>query len=327
MKLHIITLTLAAALAFAGCGKKEASTSPSGDSSSAAGKHITVGFAQTGAESAWRTANTESLKSEAEKRGIELKFADGQSKQENQIRAIRSFIAQDVDAIVLAPIVETGWDPVLREAKRANIPVIIMDRKVQTPDESLYTAFIGSDFYKEGAMAADWLAEHADGRTKIVELEGEPGSAAANERRRAFGDAIAKHPEFKIIDSQTGNFRRAEGKQVMEALLKKHGKDIEILFSHNDDMALGAIQAIEEAGLKPGKDIMIVSIDAIHEGVQAVVDGKINCTVECNPLFGPRVYDMIENILAGKPVEKQVYNVDQLFDSSNAAQVLPSRKY
>lgn len=234
---------------------------------------LRVGFAQTGAESAWRTANTESLKSEAAKRGIELKFADGQSKQENQIRALRSFVAQHVDAIVLAPIVETGWDPVLREAKRAHIPVIIMDRKVATADPSLYTAFVGSDFYKEGAMVADWVAAHAGDRHNIVELQGEPGSAAANERRRAFADAMAKHPEFKIIDSQTGNFRRAEGKQVMEALLKKHGRDIQILYSHNDDMALGAIQAIEEAGLKPGKDIMIVSIDAIKEGIQAIVDG------------------------------------------------------
>lgn len=313
MKIRTLILTGVAAFGLMACGRK-ADT-------------IVVGFAQTGAESAWRTANTASMKSEAEKRGIELKFADGQSKQENQIRAIRSFIAQGVDAIVLAPIVVSGWDPVLREAKQAGIPVIIMDRKIETADESLYTAFIGSDFYQEGKMAADWIAEHAGDRTKIVELQGEPGSAAANERRRAFADAIAKFPRFKIIDSQTGNFRRAEGKQVMEALLRKHGRDIEILYSHNDDMALGAIQAIEEAGLKPGEDILIVSIDAIKEAVQAVVDGRINCTVECNPLFGPKVYDAIEKILAGEPVEKEMYNVDELFDASNAAAALPTRQY
>ncbi len=288
---------------------------------------LTVGFAQTGAESAWRTANTESLKAEAAKRGITLKFVDGQSKQENQIRALRSFIQQKVDAIVLAPIVVTGWDPVLREARRAGIPVVVMDRKVQTADDTLYTAFIGSDFAKEGEMAADWVAQHAGGRTMIVELQGEPGSAAANERRKAFGTAIAKHPGLTIIDSQTGNFRRAEGKQVMEALLKKHGKDIEILYAHNDDMALGAIQAIEEAGLKPGQDITIVSIDAIKEAVQAVADGRINCTVECNPLFGPKVYDLIEKIVKREPVAKEMYNVDQLFDASNAAAALPQRQY
>lgn len=290
-------------------------------------KTITVGFAQTGAESAWRTANTESLKSEAAKRGINLKFVDGQSKQENQIRGVRSFIQQKVDAIVLAPIVVTGWEPVLREAKRAGIPVIIMDRKVQTSDDSLYAAFIGSDFYKEGEMAADWLARNANGRTKIVELQGEPGSAAANERRKAFATALAKHAGFKIIDSQTGNFRRAEGKQVMEALLKKHGKEIEVLYAHNDDMALGAIQAIEEAGLKPGKDITIVSIDAIKEAVQAVADGKINVTVECNPLFGPKVYDTIEKILKGEAVTKEMYNKDEAIDATNAAQLLPTRQY
>lgn len=298
-----------------------------GGGCSPAKKAIVVGFAQTGAESAWRTANTESMKSEAAKRGIDLKFADGQSKQENQIRAIKSFVTQGVDAIVLAPIVVTGWDNVLREAKRANIPVVIMDRKIETADESLYVTFIGSDFYQEGVMVADWLAKNAGGRTKIVELQGEPGSAAANERRRAFADGLKKHPELKMIDSQTGNFRRAEGKQVMEALIKKHGKEIEILYAHNDDMALGAIQAIEEAGLKPGKDILIVTIDAIKEAVQAVVDGKINCTVECNPLFGPKIYSTIEKILNNETVEKQMYNKDELFDATNAAAALPTRQY
>lgn len=290
-------------------------------------KPIVVGFAQTGAESAWRTANTNSMKSEAEKRGITLKFADGQSKQENQIRALRSFVTQRVDAIVLAPIVETGWDPVLREAKRAKIPVVIMDRKIQTADESLYTCFVGSDFYEEGRMAADWLAKNAGSRTKIVELQGEPGSAAANERRKAFADALAKHPQLKMIDSQSGNFRRSGGKEVMEAFLKKHGKEIEIVYAHNDDMALGAIQAIEEAGLKPGKDIMIVSIDAIKEAVQAVVDGKISCTVECNPLFGPKIYDTIDKILKGEKVEKASYNKDELFDATNAAARIGERQY
>jgi ABC-type sugar transport system substrate-binding protein len=293
----------------------------------AADKKITVGFAQTGAESAWRTANTNSMKNEADKRGIKLQFADGQSKQEKQIQAVRSFVSQRVDAIVIAPIVETGWDNVLRDAKRAKIPVIIMDRKIQTADESLYTCFIGSDFYEEGRMAADWLAKNAKGKTKIVELQGEPGSAAANERRKAFADAIAKHPEFKVIDSQSGNFRRSQGKEVMEAFIKKHGREIEIVYAHNDDMALGAIQAIEEAGLKPGKDIMIVSIDAIKEAVQAVADGKISVTVECNPLFGPKIYDTIEKVLKGETVERTSYNKDELFDSTNAAARVGERQY
>jgi len=293
----------------------------------AASKPLTVGFAQTGAESAWRAANTNSMKSEAEKRGITLKFADGQGKQENQIRALRAFVTQGVDAVVLAPIVETGWEPVLREAKKAKIPVIIMDRKVQTSDESLYACFIGSDFYKEGAMAAEWIAKNAGSRSKIVELQGTPGSAAANERRKAFADELSKNPSLKVIDSQSGDFRRSGGKEVMEAFIKKHGKEIEIVYAHNDDMALGAIQAIEEAGLKPGKDILVVAIDAIKEGVQAVVDGKINAVVECNPLFGPKIYDTIAKLKAGETVERSSYNVDIVIDGSNAAALIGQRQY
>lgn len=294
---------------------------------SAADKKLKIGFAQTGAESAWRTANSESMKAEAAKRGIDLKFSDGQGKQENQLRAVRSFITQRVDAIVIAPIVETGWEPVLREAKRAKIPVIVTDRTIQTADESLYVCFIGSDFFEEGRMAAEWLAKKVNGKGSIVELQGTPGSAPANDRRKAFADGIAKYPGLKIIDSQSGDFRRAGGKEVMEAFLKKHGKAIEIVYAHNDDMALGAIQAIEAAGLKPGIDITIVSIDAIKEAVQAVVDGKINCTVECNPLFGPKVYDTIDAILAGKEVPKKAFNKDELFDATNAATALPTRQY
>lgn len=288
---------------------------------------LTVGFAQTGAESAWRTANTNSIKSEAEKRGINLKFADGQGRQENQIRAVRSFIAQRVDAIILAPIVETGWEPVLREVKRAKIPVIIMDRTVKVSDESLYACFVGSDFLEEGRMAADWLAQKTGGQARILELQGTPGSAPANDRRKAFAEVLARHPGMQVIDSQSGDFRRAGGKEVMEAFLKKHGRNFDAVYAHNDDMALGAVQAIEAAGLKPGTDVIIVSIDAIREAVQAVADGRINCTVECNPLFGPKVFDLVARLVAGESVPRVQYNQDELFDSRNAAAALPSRQY
>ena len=176
-------------------------------------------------------------------------------------------------------------------------------------------------------MVGEWVAAHTQGKGRILELQGTPGSAPANERRRAFAEAIAKYPDLKIIDSQSGDFRRAGGKEVMEAFLKKHGHDFEIVYAHNDDMALGAVQAIEEAGLKPGKDVMIVSIDAVKEGIQAVVDGKMNCVVECNPLFGPRVYDLAAKIVAGEKVPRVQYNQDELFDSTNAAAVIASRKY
>jgi len=228
---------------------------------------------------------------------------------------------------VLAPIVETGWDAVLREAKRAKIPVILTDRTIKTSDESLYACFIGSDFYAEGKMAADWLAKHVGGKGNIVELQGTPGAAPPNERRRAFADGIKRYSGLKIIDAQSGNFERSGGKQVMEAFLKKHGKPINVVYAHNDDMALGAVQAIEEAGLKPGKDITLVSIDAIGEAIKAVAEGRLNCTVECSPLFGPQVYDTIAKILAGEKVPKKIYNQDELFDVKNAAKALPTRKY
>lgn len=292
-----------------------------------AGKPLKIGFAQTGAESAWRTANTDSMKSEAAKRGIDLKFADAQGKPENQIRAVRSFVTQGVDVIIIAPIVTTGWEPVLREAKQAKIPVIVMDRTVEVSDESLYACFIGSDFAEEGRMAADWLAKHTNGKGRILELQGTTGSAPANERRRAFAEGIAKYPDLKVIDSQSGDFRREGGKEVMESFLKKHGRNFDIVYAHNDDMALGAIQAIEAAGLKPGKDVMVISIDAVREGVEAVVAGKINCVVECNPLFGPKAYDAAAKLALGQAVPRKQFNKDELFDSTNAAAALPTRKY
>src|SRR6187402_764528 len=202
MKTIFKTLTLAAAIGI-----------------SATANALTIGFAQVGSESGWRTSFSESVKAEAEKRGITLKFSDAQQKQENQIKAVRSFIAQHVDAILIAPIVETGWEPVLREAKKAKIPVVLMDRTVKVSDESLFTCFVGSDFAEEGRMAADWLAKHTNGKGRILELQGTPGSAPANERRRAFAEAITKYPELKVIDSQSGDFRRSGGKEVMEAFL------------------------------------------------------------------------------------------------------------
>ena len=223
--------------------------------SDATDKEIVVGFSQIGAESAWRVANTESIISEAKKYpNIVLKFSDAQQKQENQIKAIRSFIAQGVDVIAFSPVVETGWTPVLKEAKRAGIPVILSDRAVDTDDDSLWVTFMGSDFVEEGRRAANWLVENYE-RLKnpnksmdvinIVELQGTVGSAPAIDRKDGFEEVLAKYPNFKIIKSQSGDFTRSKGKEVMEAFLKAEGKKIDVLFGHNDDMAIGAIQAIE----------------------------------------------------------------------------------
>src|SRR5580700_1120229 len=229
-------------------------------SSFAADKKLVVGFSQVGAESGWRTANTESIKSEAAKRGIDLRFSDAQQKEENQIKAIRSFIAQGVDVIAFSPVVETGFEPVLQEAKKAGIPVVLSDRAVKVSDDSLYKCFIGSDFVEEGRRAASAVAKLTNGKANVAELVGTVGSAPAIDRKKGFEEVIKeKYPDIKIIMSQSGDFTRAKGKEVMEAFLKSpNAKEINVLFAHNDDMALGAIQAMEEAGIKPGQDIKIV---------------------------------------------------------------------
>lgn len=290
-------------------------------------KKTVVGFSQVGAESGWRTAETRSMKDEAARRGVSLKFSDAQGKQASQIQAVRSFIAQRVDAIVIAPVVETGWEPVLKEARAAKIPVVLVDRGIQVSDESLYAAKIASDFVEEGRMAGAWLAEKTGGTCAIVELQGTTGSAPAIDRQKGFAAAIAGHPGMKIIKSQTGDFTRAKGKEVMEAFLKSERGNIQAVYAHNDDMALGAIQAIEEAGLKPGGDILVISIDGLKTAFEAMVEGKLNCTVECNPLLGPVTFDTIEKVLRGETVPKFIKQQDRLFDQTTAAAELPNRQY
>jgi simple sugar transport system substrate-binding protein len=293
---------------------------------SGGGKKLTVGFAQVGAESAWRTAETESIKSEAEKRGVNLKFSDAQGKQENQIKAVRGFIAQGVDAIILAPVVETGWEPTLREARQAKIPVVLVDRGVKVEDESLFATLIASDFVAEGKMAGDWLAKKTDGKAQIIELQGTPGAAPAIDRKKGFEEAIKDKAEMKIIASQSGDFRRSGGKEVMEALLKVH-PGVTAVYAHNDDMALGAIQALEEAGKKPGSDVVVVSIDAVKGAFEAMAAGKLNCTVECNPLLGPMAFDAVEKAVKGGELPKKTVVQDRVFDQSTAQAELPNRKY
>jgi galactofuranose transport system substrate-binding protein len=289
---------------------------------------ITVGFSQIGAESGWRSANTESIQSEAAKRpNIKLIFSDAQQKQENQIKAIRNFIAQGVDVIAFSPVVETGFEAVLREAKDAGIPVILTDRGVDVQDDSLWVTFMGSDFVEEGRRAARWLIEKGYTNVKIVELQGTVGSAPAIDRKKGFEEVIKDHPGMVVIKSQSGNFTRSGGKEIMEAFLKTEGKNINVLFSHNDDMAIGAIQAIEEYGLAPGKDIIIVSIDAVHEAFEAMVEGKLNCTVECNPLLGPQLFDAVEALAKGETIPKRIVTEEGVFPQEVAAEVIGSRKY
>ena len=293
------------------------------------GKPVTVGFSQIGAESAWRTAETQSIQSEAQKRGVNLKFSDAQGKQDAQIAALRNFVTQRVDAIILAPVKETGWDVILRDAKRANIPVILVDRGISaSPD--LYTTLIASDFVAEGRMAGEWLAKATNGQCNVAELQGTTGAAPANDRAKGFREAIAKHPGVKIIEgmTQSGDFTRAKGKDVMEAYLKSpRGGEIQAVYAHNDDMALGAIQAIEEAGKKAGTDIKVISIDGGRAALEALAAGKINCTVECSPRLGAQAFDAVQAALNGQQLPKQQVVKDRLFDASNVKDVLARRDF
>lgn len=301
----------------------------SGNGAGAGGDElVTVGFAQTGSESGWRSANTESMKEAfSEDNGFELIFNAADNDPAAQIAAVRDFISRGVDAIVIAPIVEDGWDDVLQEASDAGIPVVLEDRTVTSSDD-LFASWVGLDFKKEGVTAGEWAAENfADTPTKMVVLEGTTGSAPANDRAEGFNEAI-EGTAIETIDSQTGDFTRDGGKTVMEGFLQKYGVDgIDLLYAHNDDMALGAIEAIEAAGGVPGEDIKIISIDAVHDGMQALVDGKINFIVECNPLLGELAAGLVTDVLDGKDVEKEVYVEDQSFTQEQAAEVIDSRAY
>lgn len=305
-------------------------TLAAGVNASAQEKQVTLGFSQVGAESAWRTADTVSVKTAAKDAGINLKFSDAQQKQENQIKAIRSFIAQKVNVIAFSPVVESGWEPVLAEAKAAHIPVILTDRAVDVKDTSLYVTVIGSDFIEEGRRAGRWLEERYKsdaGPVNIVELQGTVGSAPANDRHAGLMEVIKNDPKFKVIASQSGDFTLAGGKQVMEAFAKTYGKQINVVYAHNDDMALGAIQAMEEAAIKPGKDVSVVSFDATKGGFQAMIAGKINVDVECSPLLGPQLMAAVKDVVAGKQVPKRIVTNETVFPMNVAAQILPTRKY
>lgn len=301
----------------------------------AAPKHWVVGFSQIGSESEWRTANTISVQNAfLEDPSFTLIYSDAQQKQENQIKALRSFIARKVDVILFTALVETGYGPVLQEAKRARIPVIMIDRDVAEADRGLRLTIMGSDFVKEGEKAGTWLAGYLkakglDDGTKqinIVELQGTTGSAPAIERKKGFETILAKHPNWKITRSQTGNFTSSEGKAVMEAFLKAD-KNIQVLYAHNDQMALGAIQAIKEAGLKPGKDIVIVSVDAVKGAFEAMVRGELNASIECSPLLGPQALQAAKDLRAGKKLPARIWTIEGIFDETNAKEALPTRQY
>ncbi|GHV40232.1 LacI family transcriptional regulator [Spirochaetia bacterium] len=351
--LAALLVLVTASFAFASGGKQGGGSS--GDPTKGMDRKIVMGYSQIGAESEWRTACTNSVKAAAAEWNIDLRFSDAQQQQQNQLQAIRTFIQQKVDIIAFTPVVETGWEAILKECLDAGIPTICVDRSIEGSDrvaanpndkndpDNWFTAFIGSDMEQEGNRAAKWLIANAakikPGKTvyNIVELQGTVGSSAQMGRFKGFRDTLgipsasalgtSSDGKFKIILSQTGNFTRAEGKQVMEAFMKSDGNNIDVLLAHNDDMAIGAIQAIQEAGKAPGKDIIIIGIDAVKGAFEAMVAGTMNASIECNPLLGPQVMETAVNILNKKPVEKWVVSKEGDYDQSNAAAAYPSRQY
>ena len=287
---------------------------------------LIVGYSQIGAESEWRAANTISIKKTAEELGVELRFMDAQQKQENQIEAVRKFIIQKVDIIGISPIVETGWEEVFQQAKDAGIPIILVDRRAAVP-EDFYVSYLGSDFLEEGRNAARVMATLVNGQANIVELAGTIDSAPANDRFTGFREILKDYPGMKIIASKSGDFTLARGREVMAEFLQTYGGTITALYAHNDDMALGAIQAIEEYGLKPGVDIKIVSVDAARGAFEAMIAGKLNATVECNPLLGPQFFELALKVVNGETIPKWVPSIESIFFPEDALEVLPTRTY
>jgi galactofuranose transport system substrate-binding protein len=318
----LTALVMVLALGVSACGADEpdATADPGGAADSGP---IKVGFSQLGAESGWRTANTESVKASlTEENGIELTFVDAQQKQENQIKALRDFIDQGVDVIAFSPVVETGWDEVLQDIKDAGIPVVLVDRTVDTTVVDAYVTWIGADFEAEGKTAGEWVTVNYPD-AKIFELQGSLGSAAQVDRETGFDKLVGQE---NIIGRAAGNFTRAEGKTAMEAALQAY-PEMDLLFTHNDDMGLGAIEAMEAANKKPGEDIVIVSVDGVRDGMQALADKKFNYIVECNPVFGDQILDTIKKVHAGEQVPRETIVFDQAFDQSITQAEVDARAY
>lgn len=329
MKKIILSIAACLAVLLCGCGKEAPTANVPED------KLIVVGFSQVGAESEWRVANTESMKAAlSEENGYELIFDDGRNKPENQIRALRTFIQQEVDYIVFSPIVETGWNSILQEAKEAGIPVIVTDRYIETGDEDLYTAYIGSDFSKEGEIAVEWLENllKNQGRTedpvRIVHIQGTMGSSAQIGRSTALERAILRNPNWRLAAKGCADFTRAKAYEVMVEILEKTEEEIHVVYCENDGEALGAIDALEDAGLKCNVNdgVIVISFDATRLGLIYCLKGKIALNVECNPLQGPYVDDIIKQLESGEPIERVKYIDETWFDSFTITQGMIDRR-
>lgn len=330
MKAHIpavrklFPLCVACALLLSSCTTTAQTTTGSADES-----QILLGFSQLGSESSWRIGNTISVQNAAKRAGVQLMFDNAEQKQEKQIKAIRSFIAYQVDVIAFSPIVEDGWENVLQEAKQANIPVLITDRQINVTDESLYAGFVGSNFTEEGRKAGQFVLQkmaHAE-QVTIVEISGTVDSTPMRQRGAGFREALAGDDRFTIVESVSGDFLRSKGKECMQGLLTRHS-DIDVLYSHNDSMTLGAIEAIEDAGLTPGKDIIIVTVDGEQAAIDLLKQGKINCVVECTPLIGDMIMELTKKLAAGEAIPRTTYSTEEVFSEFDVdLDSLPPREY
>jgi len=306
------------ALALGGCRKKEGGGAGGGGGQ---GGKMRVGFSQTETDGPWRIAETKSMQDEAAKRGYELVFTNARGDTATQVSNLEDLVAQRVDAIFLAPREAKGYEGPLQAAKEAGIPVFLIDRELEGPKAGDdYVTFIGSNFIEEGRRAGEWLAKQTGGKAGIIELLGTAGSSVANDRHQGFADAIRAYPDMKIIAAQDGNFTRAQGQNVMQNLIQAHGKAITVVYAHNDEMALGAIQALKAAGMNPGKDVIVLSVDGQKSALEAISAGEMNATVECNPRFGPVAFDTLEKFKRGERLPPKIINQDRFFDSSNAKQ-------
>lgn len=319
MRKRIVLCVLFATLLLTGCGK---SKEEPGDAK------LVLGFSQIGSESAWRIGNTKDIEEQAEAYGIGLMLENANQKQENQIAAIRRFIAYQVDVIAFSPVVEEGWDNVLKEAKDAGIPVILVDRDINTEQEGLTTCLIGADFYKEGVMAAEYLIRKADRlgleQVNIVEITGTENSTPMRQRQAGFMDTIAADSRMCVLESIDGDFLKSRGEECMRYYLEKYGDTIDVVFSHNDEMTIGALPEIENAGLAPGKDIIIISIDGGQEAINVLKEGKINCVVECTPKLGRELMETALKLKNGEQVETVIHPKEQVFsDEIDVSQIGP----
>ena len=319
-----LALIISAILLLAGCGREQAADESEDPK-------LLLGFSQLGSESSFRIGNTRDIEEKAEEYGISLMLENANQKQENQIAAIRSFIAYRVDVIAFSPIVEDGWDNVLREAKDAGIPVVLVDRMIRTEDDSLYESLIGADFYEEGVMAAEYLLRKADDlgkdRLNIVEITGTEDSTPMKQRHEGFFDTIGGDSRMNLLESVNGDFLRSRGAECMEYLLETYGDDIDVIYSHNDEMTMGALPKIENAGYRPGEDMVIISIDGGQEAIDILKEGKINCIVECTPMLGSILMETAMKLKAGEAVEKVTHPVERTFSDYDDISNLEPRGY